>query len=290
MKKVVSILVGIVVVAGIVAAVYFGMFAPKNFETASVSKEDIQEVVSGSGNLESNRIEDISCEDAIEIQDIFVKAGDRVKEDEILFTYKKVKVSNNGKTAVEEEILEMKAEFAGVVTQLFAEKNMTIPADTMLMKIADTEDVYAAVAISQNEIENVSKGQHATITINDNEYNGEVSRINYLAVEDSGKPKITVEVQVEDADDMLILGEEVDIDIYTRFKENVISVPVEAVYSDTDNDFVYIIDNGMVSRELITTGISSEDFTEVEEGLAEGDLVITGEVADSDRGKRAVSR
>lgn len=290
MKKVVSILVGIVVVAGIVAAVYFGMFAPKNFETASVSKEDIQEVVSGSGNLESNRIEDISCEDAIEIQDIFVKAGDRVKEDEILFTYKKVKVSNNGKTAVEEEILEMKAEFAGVVTQLFAEKNMTIPADTMLMKIADTEDVYAAVAISQNEIENVSKGQHATITINDNEYNGEVSRINYLAVEDSGKPKITVEVQVEDADDMLILGEEVDIDIYTRFKENVISVPVEAVYSDTDNDFVYIIDNGMVSRELITTGISSEDFTEVEEGLAEGELVITGEVADSDRGKRAVSR
>lgn len=290
MKKVVSILVGIVVVAGIVATVYFGMFAPKNFETASVSKEDIQEVVSGSGNLESNRIEDISCEDAIEIQDIFVKAGDRVKEDEILFTYKKVKVSNNGKTAVEEEILEMKAEFAGVVTQLFAEKNMTIPADTMLMKIADTEDVYAAVAISQNEIENVSKGQHATITINDNEYNGEVSRINYLAVEDSGKPKITVEVQVEDADDMLILGEEVDIDIYTRFKENVISVPVEAVYSDTDNDFVYIIDNGMVSRELITTGISSEDFTEVEEGLAEGDLVITGEVADSDRGKRAVSR
>lgn len=65
------------------------------------------------------------------------------------------------------------------------------------------------------------------------------------------------------------------------------TVPVEAVYSDADNDYVYTIENGLVTRKIVKTGISSDKMTEIKEGLAVDDRVIISPVSDSDRGNRA---
>ena len=143
MKKIAGMVIGILVLAGIAGGIYFGMLAPKSFETARVSKNDIQEIISGTGNLESNRIEDLSTEDVIEIQEIFVRPGDKVKAGEALLKYKKVKISNSGKETAQEEELELTAEFEGVIMQVYAETAKTIPSGTKLLQIADCRDMYA---------------------------------------------------------------------------------------------------------------------------------------------------
>ena len=51
-------------------------------------------------------------------------------------------------------------------------------------------------------------------------------------------------------------------------------IPVAALNADKNGDFVYIIENGIVVRKDVVTGISSTEFIEVKEGLNESDKVI----------------
>ena len=41
-----------------------------------------------------------------------------------------------------------------------------------------------------------------------------------------------------------------------------------------NGSFVYVVENGVVTRKDIVTGISSDTYTEILEGLSTGDAVI----------------
>ncbi len=51
-------------------------------------------------------------------------------------------------------------------------------------------------------------------------------------------------------------------------------VPVEAVNGDKDGDFLYVAENGIVTRKPVVCGISSDIYTEVLEGITMEDEII----------------
>ena len=51
-------------------------------------------------------------------------------------------------------------------------------------------------------------------------------------------------------------------------------IPVEAINADKNGDFLYVIENGMVVKRTITCGISSDEYTEVLDGITEEDQII----------------
>ena len=51
-------------------------------------------------------------------------------------------------------------------------------------------------------------------------------------------------------------------------------IPVEAINADKNGDFLYVIENGMVVKRAITWGISSDEYTEVLDGITEEDQII----------------
>lgn len=51
-------------------------------------------------------------------------------------------------------------------------------------------------------------------------------------------------------------------------------IPAEVVNIGKEGSFCYVLENGVIIRKDITTGISSDDYVEVMDGLAEGDEVI----------------
>ena len=57
------------------------------------------------------------------------------------------------------------------------------------------------------------------------------------------------------------------------YKENVLAIPSNAVYSDSTGKFVYVVENDVRTKRSISTGISDGTYTEVLEGLEEGALV-----------------
>ena len=75
-------------------------------------------------------------------------------------------------------------------------------------------------------------------------------------------------------------GEEVSIGDYAAViivadkKENVLTVPVNSVYTDKDGRFVYVITEGdKKERREVVTGLSDGARIEVIEGVTEGECV-----------------
>lgn len=181
------------------------------------------------------------------------------------------------------------AEFGGVIKEVNAKAGAVVAKGTPLFTIESTDAMKVNVEVSKYDIGKIEIGQKALITIAGNTYDGTVSEIKRLAIEDSSdKAKITVGVSITEPDASIILGIEADVDIYADEKENAILIPTTALYADEAGDYCYCIRGGKVVRKDIVTGISSASAVEVVEGLASGELVITDAITNDQMGQKAV--
>ena len=67
------------------------------------------------------------------------------------------------------------------------------------------------------------------------------------------------------------------ITILDSYKENVLTLPPNAIYQDQSGQYVYLMDNGKRIRKEITTGIITDTKAEILKGLKEGDVVYVKE-------------
>lgn len=276
------------VIIGLVAIVVIGVGAfytlsPKTYDTAKVVKSDIQEIISETGTIVSNKQKTYYADTDIVVKGLNLKVGHTAKIDTVLMTYMKV-------ADIYEEELSLTSDFTGVVTECYIEEGEYIKQGSPLFVVADNNNLSASIELSSDNLENIEVGQKANITCGEKTYAGSVYDIKEVAVKTDGKPKINVDVQVSTDAEMIYLGSEVDVDIFAVAKDSVLVVPIEAVYSDADNDYVYCIENNVIVKKAVKTGISSDKYTEIKEGLSTNDTVITGAVNDSDRGTKAISK
>jgi multidrug efflux pump subunit AcrA (membrane-fusion protein) len=69
------------------------------------------------------------------------------------------------------------------------------------------------------------------------------------------------------------------VNILLESRENVIAIPNSAVRRDRDGTYAFVLESGARARRVIRVGYRGRDYTEVVEGLAEGDRVIVGTIS-----------
>ncbi|MCI9100402.1 MAG: efflux RND transporter periplasmic adaptor subunit [Lachnospiraceae bacterium] len=210
-----------------------------------------------------------------------VDAGDTM---EISNANKKAMENNNNLAELDamsqEELLEkgrqgIKAEFNGIVTSAALSDGMLATQGLELVSIASNDDVAVEATVSKYDYHKLKEGQKAEITIANNTYQGTVGDINRVAQQnEKGAPIVTCEVVIDNPDDNIFLGVEAKASILVGSEKNVLTVPADAVNTGKDNTFCYVLEDGVIARREITTGISSDTLTEIKSGLKEGDLVI----------------
>src|SRR5699024_2678160 len=90
--------------------------------------------------------------------------------------------------------------------------------------------------------------------------------------EDSGAT-YAVESKVKDDDIELKPGFEMLMEIETKNKKaNVL--PITAVEQEDDNDYVYMVNDGVAERIEIKTGMTTNEVIEMTEGVSEDDIII----------------
>ena len=182
----------------------------------------------------------------------------------------------------------IKSDFSGIVTSIDVQDGAYVTEGTPLFTVENTENLVCRVDISRYDISKIKKGQRAKIDIAGQIYDGEVSKIKAIAKEDaSDKSKIEVDVSVKGADDMAILDIEADVTIYTDSRENALTIPVEAFYTDAAGDYCYLIENGRIAKKYLTAGINNGDKVEIVSGLSKDDIVLTDAVTDDKIGEKA---
>lgn len=169
----------------------------------------------------------------------------------------------------------LKADFAGVVTEMEAVAGQPPVESGKLVTIESTEKVYVRLNVSKYDLEKISVGQKADVDIAGKPYEGTVAKIDGMATQNnSGAMVVGVNVNIDNPDENIFLGVEARVYVHLAKAEGVVTIPLEVINSDRDGDFVYVEKNGVVEKRRITTGIASDSMSEVKEGLSEGENVI----------------
>lgn len=168
------------------------------------------------------------------------------------------------------------ADFDGIVTDVQASAGAVAAEGTPLITIASAESMCVEIPVSKYNLTNLKLDQKATVTFQDKEYTGTINYISKMAsVNESGAAMVTVKVHIDTPDDNLILGLDAKVSIDLGMAENVLMVPLSAVNSDTEGDFVYVVEEGLVAKKYVTTGMASKEDMEIKSGIEEGEKVIT---------------
>ena len=183
------------------------------------------------------------------------------------------------------------ADFNGIITESFVQSGAVITKGSPLFTIESCDDLMVEVAVSKFDIGKVSVGQRAVTTVADRKYEGSVSEIRKLATKNnSDKAKVNVCVHIDKPDDYVYLGLEADVTIMTNETPMTVVMPAKGYYSDDEGSYCYLIKDGTVVKQRITIGAESDEYYEVLDGIAPGDLVITDAVTDESIGERAVAQ
>lgn len=168
------------------------------------------------------------------------------------------------------------ADFDGVVTKVSVVNQSTPANGAELLTLESTEDVFVKIAVTKYDLEKIAVGQSAKVTIGSNTYEGEVSKINKMAEKnESGAAVVGSEIQILNPDSEVFLGVEAKVVISTAQESDAVVIPVGVVNVDMDGEFVYVVENNVLVKKRVTTGISSDTMVQIVDGVSEGEQLVS---------------
>ena len=167
------------------------------------------------------------------------------------------------------------ADFNGVITKVSVVEGAMTALGTELFTLQNTDKINVNINVSKYDYDKLKEGQSADIILAGKTYEGEVTSISHVATQnEKGASLISADVRIKNPDDDIFLGVDAKVTIHAEEADDVVVLPSEVVNIGKDGSFCYVIENGVITRRDITTGISSDDYVEVTAGIKEGEEVI----------------
>ena len=172
---------------------------------------------------------------------------------------------------------------AGIVTHVdvpVAGVNITPAGATFT--IADPEKMKFMANIDEVDISLLKVGQKVLITLDaypDEQFEGEVSKVSFASTTTKGGgTAFQIEIKMPENKDLRFkVGMNGDIEIIVEEKKDVLTIPNQALYQKDGQNFVKILENGKAKEVEVKKGLETDIETEIQEGLNEGQKVITSE-------------
>jgi len=196
----------------------------------------------------------------------------------------------------------MRAPMAGIVTALPVEEGEVAVigtmnnAGTVLMTIADMSVVEAVMEVDETDVPSVKVGQRATVTIDaypNKTFPGLVTevasspiKVNGISTGGTQAVNFEVKIQVENPPPGVRPGFSASADIITGTRSKALAIPIQALVvrekpgstpgKPQDEEGVFVVRNGAVKFEKVTSGLSGNSQIELLSGVKEGEQIVTG--------------
>lgn len=150
------------------------------------------------------------------------------------------------------------------------------------IELVKIEKVNVKISVPENEINRISKGRKATITVvalDGKQFQGEVSNISPVA--EVMSRTYTVKILIDNPGKELKPGMVCDVNLSELTGSSALVVPYRAVGKDSNgNNFVFVVssDQKSVKKQPVTVGKFNNNGIEIVSGLTEGTLVVSGGV------------
>ncbi|MCM1498375.1 MAG: HlyD family efflux transporter periplasmic adaptor subunit [Clostridium sp.] len=175
----------------------------------------------------------------------------------------------------------------GIIASIEIYKGALASEAQTLLTIIDGDRIGVEFAIAKDDIGSVTPGQKARVVISGNEYEGTVDFISRVASTDMQASSsqtggsVKGRILLNEPDENVYIGISAKAYIFIGKSENALAIPYEALCSDVDGDYVYIVNaEGLLERREVKLGIYSDEYYEVLEGIAEEDKVVRNVTSD----------
>jgi len=147
-----------------------------------------------------------------------------------------------------------------------------------LCVIGDLSTMKALSSVDENDIGHVILGQRVILDVDsypDEEFEGTVYKIHPQASLEGGVTVFTVEVEVPNPDNRLMAGMSCEVEVITETFTDILLVPDRAIAQRDESNYVFVVDeNDSIEARKIEIGETNFEYTEVLDGLEEGESVI----------------
>jgi HlyD family secretion protein len=183
------------------------------------------------------------------------------------------------------------APLSGILSTLNIKKGDLIASNQIIGTIITNQKI-AKISLNEIDAAKVKVGQNAILTFDalpDLKIKGKVIEISPVGKEEQGVVSYDVKISLEEENKEIKPGMSVNAEIVVDRKENVLLVPNSAIKSDKMGKYVEVIKNyeikkrnsfkpvaispNLIEKRYIKTGISNDEFTEILEGLNEGEVI-----------------
>jgi len=274
-KRIIKLIVILIIIALILAFIINKVKKNKdsdneNSETISyeseVIKQDIINTLSASGYIETALEENKSLHATYYLKKVYFVKNQIIKKGTKLIKY------TNGKY--------LKAPYDCIVTDSSLPSVGNVCTNSHYITLQSVDSLLISMSVSENELDTISLGQEARITIDslDNkEYVGYVTNIGNSGTYSSSESTFPVTVEFEN-DGNVLIGMSAKSAIVLEKAEEAITVANDAINEENGNKYVTVKkSDGTTENVTIETGITNGAYTEVKSGLSEGDIVIITE-------------
>ena len=201
--------------------------------------------------------------EAAESQLVAVKA--KLAHDQTLFDYTRIT-----------------APFNGVVTERFANLGTLVQAGTNsstqampLVRLSQDEMFRLVIPVPESYVRYIHVGDHVDVRVPslNRTFPGTVARFSVDVRHDTRT--MHTEVDVPNSDRVLIPGLYAEADVALEQRDNVLSVPLQAINHEAGKTTVYVVTpDGEIQDRQVELGLKTESYTEVLSGLRENEQVV----------------
>ncbi|MCK4506823.1 MAG: efflux RND transporter periplasmic adaptor subunit, partial [Candidatus Aegiribacteria sp.] len=167
------------------------------------------------------------------------------------------------------------ASFNGVISDISAREGMVVYPGTVLGEIIDPWNLQVEVSLDERALVQCIQGQRVYVTIpslSDTTIVGTVASVSPIIDPSLRAGKVVIELPVIPG---LRSGATTRIEIVIAVYANQLIIPEEAVLIRDDRDMVFVVEDGHAKWRQVTLGPKGRGYVAVEEGVAEGEPVIT---------------
>jgi len=149
-----------------------------------------------------------------------------------------------------------------------------------IVSIVDPQSIYFKSQIDQEDVVKIKVGDKAKIKIDsfsDQIFDSEITYISFIPIigQSSTVYEVRFKLPLENNDLKYRLSMDGDVDIILRKIPKALTLPVESVYQDFNENYVFIIDqNKNLIRKTIKTGIETDTEIEILDGINENDQIV----------------
>lgn len=164
------------------------------------------------------------------------------------------------------------APISGKIESIDMEVRDMVSQQNLICVIAGEGSKAVSFAVTERVAANVKEGDTLRIEKNGSEYTGTVTQVSSVVDQATGLFKVKASV---DDEGTLSTGTSVKLYVTSEKADNAMTLPVDAVYYDGGESFVYTFDAGTVHRVPVETGINDAERIQIVSGITLEDKVIT---------------